>query len=83
VDGPGGGEAYDRGSAPRGGYARQWSALRRAPERLERLRAVTVPTLVLHGRDDDVLHWCAAVDTAEAIPGAELQIHPDMGHRVP
>ncbi|OZM76477.1 alpha/beta fold hydrolase [Pseudonocardia sp. MH-G8] len=76
------GEAYDRGYAPEG-YVRQWAALRRAPERLERLRAVTVPTLVLHGRDDDVLHWCAAVDTAEAIPGAELQIHPDMGHLVP
>jgi pimeloyl-ACP methyl ester carboxylesterase len=76
------GEAYDRGYAPEG-YVRQWSALRRAPERLERLRAVTVPTLVLHGRDDDVLHWCAAVDTAEAIPGAELRIHPDMGHLVP
>lgn len=76
------GEAYDRGYAPEG-YVRQWSALRRAPERLERLRAVTVPTLVLHGRDDDVLHWCAAVDTAQAVPGSELQIHPDMGHLVP
>jgi pimeloyl-ACP methyl ester carboxylesterase len=76
------GEAYDRGYAPEG-YVRQWAALRRAPERLERLRGVTVPTLVLHGRDDDVLHWCAAVDTAVAIPGSELQIHPDMGHLVP
>jgi pimeloyl-ACP methyl ester carboxylesterase len=76
------GEAYDRGYAPEG-YVRQWATLRRAPERLERLRGVTVPTLVLHGRDDDVLHWCAAVDTAEAIQGSELQIHPDMGHLVP
>ncbi|GAA0923056.1 alpha/beta hydrolase [Pseudonocardia zijingensis] len=76
------GEAYDRGYAPEG-FVRQWAALRRAPERLERLRGVTVPALVLHGRDDDVLHWRAAVDTAEAIPGSELQIHPDMGHLVP
>ena len=76
------GEAYDRGYAPEG-YVRQWAALRRAPERLDRLRGVTVPTRVLHGRDDDVLHWCAAVDTAVAIPGSELQIHPDMGHLVP
>lgn len=76
------GEAYDRGYAP-DGYARQWSALRRAPERLDRLRDVTVPTLVLHGRDDTVLHWCSAVDIAEAIEGSELQIHPDMGHVIP
>ena len=76
------GEAYDRGYAP-DGFVRQWAALYRAPERLELLRAVTVPTLVLHGRDDDVLHWSSAVDIAEAIPGSELQVHPDMGHLIP
>ncbi|GAA5036299.1 alpha/beta fold hydrolase [Microbacterium fluvii] len=76
------GIAYDRGYAPEG-FSRQWAALRRAPERLERLREVTVPTLVLHGRDDDVLHWSAAVDMAEAIDGAELQVQPDMGHLIP
>jgi pimeloyl-ACP methyl ester carboxylesterase len=76
------GEAYDRGYSPEG-YARQWAALRRAPERLEALRSVTVPTLVFHGREDDVLHWASAVDIAEAIPGAELQVHADMGHLIP
>lgn len=76
------GEAYDRGYSPEG-YARQWAALRRAPERLEDLRAVTVPTLVFHGRDDDVLHWHSAVDIAEAIKGSELQVQPDMGHLIP
>lgn len=75
------GEAYDRGYAPEG-FWRQWSALFRAPERLESLKAVTVPTLVFHGRDDDVLHWASAVDIAEAIPGAELQVHADMGHLI-
>ncbi|MFJ2367789.1 alpha/beta fold hydrolase [Microbacterium sp. NPDC087665] len=76
------GEAYDRGYFPEG-FSRQWAALRRAPERLEDLKAVTVATLVLHGRDDDVLHWASAVDIAEAIPGAELQVHADMGHLIP
>jgi pimeloyl-ACP methyl ester carboxylesterase len=76
------GEAYDRGDYPEG-YARQWAALLRAPERLEALRSVTAPTLVFHGRDDGVLHWASAVDIAEAIPGAELQVHPDMGHLIP
>ncbi|MGO3136634.1 MAG: alpha/beta fold hydrolase [Agrococcus casei] len=76
------GEAYDRGYSPEG-YSRQWAALRRAPERLEDLRSVNVPTLVFHGRDDDVLHWCSAVDIAEAITGSELQVQPDMGHLIP
>lgn len=76
------GEAYDRGYFP-DGYTRQWAALRRAPERLERLRDVRVPTLVVHGRSDDVLHWVASVDIAEAIPDSELHVHPDMGHNIP
>lgn len=76
------GDAFDRGYAPEG-FARQWSALMRAPERLDGLRAVTVPTLVFHGRDDDVLHWVAAVDIADAITGSELQVHADMGHLIP
>ncbi|WZH38787.1 MAG: alpha/beta hydrolase [Microbacterium enclense] len=73
------GEAFDRGYFPEG-FSRQWSALLRAPERLEALRAITVPALVFHGRDDDVLHWSAAVDMAEALPAGELQVHPGMGH---
>ncbi|KNY04074.1 alpha/beta fold hydrolase [Microbacterium sp. GCS4] len=76
------GEAYDRGYHP-AGFSRQWAALRRAPERLEALGRVRVPTLVFHGRDDDVLHWASAVDIAEAIPDSELQVHPDMGHLIP
>lgn len=73
------GEAFDRGYAPEG-FSRQWAALLRAPERLEALRSVTVPAFVFHGRDDDVLHWSSAVDMAEALPRAELQVHPDLGH---
>ncbi|WEK60738.1 MAG: alpha/beta hydrolase [Candidatus Microbacterium colombiense] len=75
-------EAYDRGYFP-DGFVRQWSALMRAPERLEQLKDIAVPTLVFHGRADPVLHWCSAVDIAEAMPAAELQIHPDMGHLIP
>lgn len=76
------GEAYDRGYAPEG-FARQWAALRRAPERLEQLRSVTVPALIFHGRDDELLHWRAAVDMADALRHAELQVHPEVGHLIP
>jgi pimeloyl-ACP methyl ester carboxylesterase len=76
------GEAYDRGDAPEG-FARQWAALLRAPERLEHLRTVTAPTFIFHGRDDDTCGWLAAVDMAEALPDAELQVHPGMGHLIP
>lgn len=76
------GLAYDRGYAPEG-FVRQWSALRRATDRLEALRSVTVPTFVLHGREDPVLHWNAAVDIAASIAGAELQVLAEVGHLLP
>jgi len=76
------GEAYDRGYAPEG-FMRQWSALYRATGRLEALRAVEVPALVFHGRDDRTLHWYAAFDIADTMPDAELQVHPGMGHLIP
>ncbi|MGO1849237.1 MULTISPECIES: alpha/beta fold hydrolase [unclassified Microbacterium] len=74
--------AYDRGYSP-DGYARQWSALLRAPERFEALKAVTVPALIFHGREDDIVHWQAAADMAAAIATSELQVHPHMGHLAP
>lgn len=76
------GGAYDRHYSP-DGAPRQWAALRRAPERLDDLRNVQVPTAIIHGRSDHVLHWCAAIDIAEAMPNAELHIHPGMGHFFP
>jgi pimeloyl-ACP methyl ester carboxylesterase len=76
------GEAFDRGYFPEG-FSRQWAALLRAPERLDDLRTVTAPTLIFHGRDDDVCGWLAAVAMAEAMPHAELQVHPGMGHLIP
>lgn len=76
------GEAFDRGYHPEG-FSRQWAALLRAPERLERLRDVRIPALVFHGREDDVLAWRAAADMAAALPEAELQVHAGMGHLIP
>lgn len=71
----------DRGYEPNG-FQRHGAALLRAEDRLERLRAVTVPTTVVHGRLDPQLRPLAAELTAEAIPGAELHIIEGMGHRL-
>jgi pimeloyl-ACP methyl ester carboxylesterase len=76
------GEAFDRGYFPEG-FSRQWAALLRAPERLEQLRAVEVPAFIFHGREDDVCGWLAALDMAEAMPAADLEVHHGMGHLIP
>jgi pimeloyl-ACP methyl ester carboxylesterase len=57
----------------RDGQPRQWAALLRAPERLDRLRAVTVPTLVVHGRLDAELRRSAAADMAAAMTRTALR----------
>ncbi len=63
--------------------ARQIIAIRTAPSRVQALRRVRVPALVLHGSDDPLVPMAAGEDTAASIPGARLRIVPGMGHFLP
>jgi pimeloyl-ACP methyl ester carboxylesterase len=47
---------------------------------LDRLGAVTVPTLVVHGTEDRLVHPGNAELLARAIPGSGLLMWPDAGH---
>jgi pimeloyl-ACP methyl ester carboxylesterase len=51
--------------------------------RVERLQALKVPALVIHGADDPLIPVAAGRDTAAAIPGARLEIIGGMGHNIP
>jgi pimeloyl-ACP methyl ester carboxylesterase len=73
---------YRRGFNP-AGVARQMAAIRGDGDRTERLKALKVPTVVLHGADDPLLMKVGGEATAAAIPGAELRIIPGMGHDLP
>ncbi len=66
-----------------GGVARQMRAVIVDGSRVERLRALNVPTLVIHGADDPLIPVAAGLDTAAAIPGARLEIIAGMGHNIP
>lgn len=44
------------------------------------LTAVDVPTLVVHGTQDEVVARAAAEYSAALIPGAELSLYPDTAH---
>lgn len=52
-------------------------------DRTARLAEVDVPTLVIHGEDDPMLHVEAGRATAATIPGAELVVLADVGHELP
>lgn len=74
--------AVDRAYHP-AGFVRQLQAVVAAPSRLERLRALRVPTLVVHGDADILVPVENGRLVAAAVPGARLLEIPGMGHDVP
>jgi pimeloyl-ACP methyl ester carboxylesterase len=74
--------AFERSFDP-GGRARQAAAVGRSPNRTEALAHVTVPTLVIHGDADRLVHPDAGRDTAAAVPGARFELVAGMGHDYP
>lgn len=73
---------YTRSFHPTG-PGRQLAAILDDGDRRARLKAVTAPTLVLHGADDPLVPVEGGKDTAAAIPGARLHVIPGMGHDLP
>ena len=46
-------------------------------------RALTTPTLVIHGCDDTLINPSGGERTAELVPGPKLLLLKDMGHDLP
>lgn len=76
------GETYDRGVSA-AGVLRQMLAVITQPSRGARLRSVRVPTLVIHGMADKMVHVSGGRATAAAVPRAELLLIDGMGHDLP
>jgi pimeloyl-ACP methyl ester carboxylesterase len=74
--------AFERGHDP-AGSGRQLAAILAATDRTEKLRAIRVPTLVIHGTDDRLVNASGGRATAKAIPGARLLMVKGMGHDLP
>jgi pimeloyl-ACP methyl ester carboxylesterase len=75
-------ETWDRGVSA-SGVARQMGAILTQPDRSRALRSLRVPTLVIHGTSDRMVHISGGRATSHAIAGSELLIVPGMGHDVP
>lgn len=75
-------ETFDRGVS-KSGIMRQMLAVLTQQNRSGRLRSVRVPTLVVHGLADKMVHASGGRATAAAIPGAELLLVDGMGHDLP
>lgn len=75
-------DTFDRGIHP-AGVMRQMLAVLTQPNRSARLHSVRVPTLVVHGLADKMVHTSGGRATASAVPGAELLLIDGMGHDLP
>ena len=75
--------AFRRDPDAREGRRRQHRAVRAAGDRTGALRLLTVPTVVIHGTADPMCHPSGGRATAEAIPGARLELITGMGHDLP
>ena len=76
------GKAFDRCFYPPG-FGRQLLAIIANGNRKPKLASITVPTLIIHGNDDQLVPVEGGKDTHEAIPGSELIIIDGMGHSLP
>ena len=65
------------------GAARQYLAIMASGPRVDLLKTVKVPTLVLHGDDDPLLPVEGGRDVASLVPGAKIETYPGWGHDVP
>ncbi|RHW24283.1 alpha/beta hydrolase [Nocardioides immobilis] len=77
-----GNETFDRGVS-RSGVMRQMMAVLTQPDRTAQLRSLTMPTLVVHGLADRMVHVSGGRSTARAVPGSELLLIDAMGHDFP
>ncbi len=75
-------ETWDRGISG-SGVLRHMLAVVTQTNRSARLHALRVPTLVIHGLADKMVHVSGGRATAAAIPGAELLLIDGMGHDMP
>ena len=76
------GETWDRGISL-SGVMRQMLAILTQPDRRRALGHVTVPTTVLHGLSDKMVHHTGGRATARAVKGSHLMLVPGMGHDLP
>ena len=65
------------------GVVRQLAAIVADGSRVERLKTIRTPTLVIHGREDPLVPVEGGIDTARHVQNSRLEIIDGMGHDIP
>jgi pimeloyl-ACP methyl ester carboxylesterase len=75
--------SYDRAGADPIAYRRQLAAILTQPDRTRDLGQLQVPTLVIHGLHDPLVHASGGLALARAIPRSTFVGYTGMGHDLP
>lgn len=70
---------YDRSNYP-DGFGRQFWAIMDSGDRIDLLKSITQPSLVIHGKADNLIPYQHGEHTAELIPDSRLVLIEGMGH---
>ncbi|CAA0119013.1 Aclacinomycin methylesterase RdmC [Halioglobus japonicus] len=74
--------SFERSYYP-AGHSRHMAAIMASGDRLDVLKKVVAPTLVIHGKDDPLVPMEGGIDTARLVRGARLELFEGMGHDLP
>ena len=64
------------------GYARQLLSILASKDRLKKIKKIKAPTLIIHGKDDPMIHVKNAYRMHKLIPHSKLKIIKNMRHLI-
>ena len=74
--------SIERGGNDDTGFGRQLTAILGSKNRLDKVRSIKAPTLIIHGKEDPLIKVKNAYKTNKLIKDSNLKIIPDMRHLI-
>lgn len=74
--------SYRRSYRPEG-FVRQLAAIMASGNRVDALKSIRQPTLVIHGKEDPLIPVEGGIHTAKLVPYSRLELIDGMGHDLP
>lgn len=75
-------QTAERGGIDDSGFGRQISAILGSKNRLNKVRSINQPTLIIHGKDDPLINVKNAYKANSLIKNSTLKIIPNMRHLI-
>ena len=74
--------SVERGGADDTGFGRQITSILGSPNRLDKVKTISAPTLIIHGKQDPLIKVKNAYKAHKLIKNSTLKIIPDMRHLI-